>query len=97
MVSGAKGGMKSTAKSPKNQGSNLRSSLVDHSRPIMEVQLTLKDESGGTTTHIKGVSIAPEDELRSIKKTARDFDGKSSKSRSIAGKSMRSRRFGGPS
>ena len=94
MVSGAKGGKKSTAKSPKNLDSNLRSSFADHSRPIMEVQMTVKDESGGTT-HIKGVSIAPEDELRSIKKTARDLDGKSSKSKSMYGKSMRSRKFGG--
>ena len=91
-MSGGKGNKTTTAaKSPKyshNQKSGLDQS---HAKPIMEIVTTLKDEMGGTT-QIKGVSIAAEDEMKSIKKTTRgDFDGKSQ--RSFA-RSMRSRKFG---
>lgn len=57
----------------------------------MEVVTTVQDEMGATT-QIKGVSIAAEEEMKSIKKTARgDFDGKSQKS---FARSIRSRKFG---
>ena len=37
-------------------------------KPIMEVVTTLKDNMGGTSK-IKGVSIAAEEELKSLKKS----------------------------
>ena len=67
---------------------------TDFTVPIMEVVTTVVGEDG-KTSHIKGVSIA-EEEVKSIKKSARiaDFDGKSSKS---FARSIRSRKMGGVS